>query len=486
MTIRRSSYLAFASRYTTIGINFVGTIIVARLLTPAEIGVFAVAVAFVTLSQVLRDFGVANYLVQERDLDRARICTAMGIALSTGALLALLIVMLAPFIARFYNEPGMVNVLHILSLTFILTPPSSIGLALLRRNFDFGTAFWFETAGNLAWAVTAVVLAYSGASYRSLGWAALVGSGTMLLLFLVLRPRLVLFRPSFAHWRRVARYGSFDTAANVISQIGILSPAMIMGRMLSFSDVAFYNRGNSLTKMFRDTIESGTRAVALPAFAVQLRQGAFDKAGYLYATTLITGISWPFFALLGLMAYPINRILFGDQWDAAVPIIQYLAVSNIINGLTILAASVTIAAGAVHLSFYREVAIQSTRLILVVTCSFYSVELVAASQIIVYLVALAINQVILNRLVGLTIGDMLRASVRSFAVTILSAVGPVLVTMFYEPTPDRLWTSLLLAATTSLVGWLVGVFAVGHPARNEIAIFFRKAVSSLRASPHRA
>jgi hypothetical protein len=137
------------------------------------------------------------------------------------------------------------------------------------------------------------------------------------------------------------------------------------------------------------------------------------------------------------------------------------------------------------LSFYREVAIQSTRLVLVVACSFYSVELVAASQIIVYVVALALNQIILNRLVGLTIGDMLRASVRSFVVTIVSAAGPVLVTIFYAPTQGRLWTSLLLAAMTSLIGWLAAVFAVGHPARNEIAIFFRKAVS-LRVSPHRA
>jgi O-antigen/teichoic acid export membrane protein len=484
MSVRRSSYLAFASRYSSMFINFAGTVVVARLLTPAEIGVFTVSVAFVTLSQVLRDFGVANYLIQERDLDRSRIRTAMGIGLMTGATLALLIAGLAWPISRFYGEPGMVQVLYILCFTFLLTPPSSIGIAQLRRNFQFGTAFWFETASNLAWAVTAIVLTYFGASYRSLAWASLTSSIVMLALFLVLRPQLVLILPSLAHWRRVLRYGSFDTAANVVAQIGVLSPAMIMGRFLGFSDVAFYNRGNSLTKMFRDTIESGTRVVALPAFAAQLRQGPFNKESYLYATTLITGISWPFFSLLGLMAYPINRILFGYQWDSAVPVIEYLAIANIINGMTILAGPVMIAVGAVQFTFYREVIIQGVRFALVVLCSFHSVEAVAAAQIVVYLVGFTINHAFLNRLVGLTLADLARAVARSAIVTVGSAVGPVLVTIFFAPTPDRIWQPVLLAVATSALGWLAAVFAVDHPARNEISILFKK-TKSFALSPHR-
>lgn len=475
MSVRRSSYFAFASRYASFLINFVATLFVARLLTPAEIGVFAVSAALVTVSQILRDFGIANYLIQEKELTKERTRTAMGIGLILGTIVALSIVALAEPMAVFYANAGVAHVLYILSLTFVLNAPNSIGLALLRRNFEFGRAFWLETTSNLAWAIIAVGLAYAGESYRSLAWASLGSNVILLSLFVTIHPDLVLILPSLRQWRWVARYGSFDTAANLVSQIGVYSPAIVMGRILGFSAVAYYNRGNSLTKMFRDTIESATRIVALPVFAAQLRRGEFDKAGYLHATTLITGISWPFFSFLTVMAYPVTRILFGHQWDAAVPAVQYLAVSNIVNGLSILAPFVMIAVGYVHLTFYKELAIQGVRLVLVVAFSFYSFEAVAASQIAVYVVAVAVNHFLLTRLTDLTWGDLVRASRSSALVTGASVIGPIMVALFYPPGPEFLWPPLLLAAVMAAGGWLAAVFWTEHPAREEVAIILKNA-----------
>ena len=485
MSVRRSTYFAFGARYTNILVNFVAAVVIARLLTPAEIGVFAVSAAFVTLSQVVRDFGIGNYLIQERELDQARTRTAMGIALLIGAGLALLMVALAWPIASFYREPGMVDVLFILSANFLLTPFNAVGLALLKREMSFGTVFWFELAGNLAWAAVAIALALTGEGYRSLAWGSLAGAVFTLTVFLIARRDLVLLRPSLVEWRRVSGFGSINTAANLAAQIGVLSPAFVMGRLLGFADVAFYNRGHGLTRMFRDTIESGAQSVALPAFAARRRKGAFDKRGYLYATALITGISWPFFCLLGLMAWPILRILYGDQWDAAVPVVQFLALGNIINALTLLAGHVMIAVGAVKLVLYKEIGIQSLRIVLTVACSFHSFEAVAAAQVVVYLAALAINHTILNRLVGITTADLAGAVGQSLAVTISSAAGPVLVAVLMPASPGWVWPPLLLAALGSAIGWLAAVVAVDHPARNEIAILLRK-TRSVAASPRRA
>ena len=392
---------------------------------------------------------------------------------------------LAHPIAAFYDEPGVTDVLYILAFNFLLTPPNAVGLALLKRDLRFGTVFWFEMAGNLSWAVVAISLAYAGESYRGLAWGSLAGAAFMLAAFLVARPDLVLVRPSLVTWRRVAGFGSINTAANVVTQIGVLSPAIIMGRLLGFSDVAFYNRGNSLTRMFRDTIESGARSVALPAFSAQLRHGDFNTRGYLYATTLITGISWPFFCLLGLMAYPIMRILYGDQWDAAVPVVQFLALCNVINALTVLAGHVMIAVGAVKLLLYKEIAIQGLRIVLTVLCSFHSFEAVAAAQIVVYLAALWINHTLLHRLVGLTAPDVARAAGRSLFVTMASAIAPALVAVLLPPSATLLWPPLLLATAGAVVGWLAAIFVFDHPARNEISILFRK-TRSFVALPRRA
>jgi hypothetical protein len=99
-------------------------------------------------------------------------------------------------------------------------------------------------------------------------------------------------------------------------------------------------------------------------------------------------------------------------------------------------------------------------------------------------VGFTINHAFLNRLVGLTLADLARAVARSAIVTVGSAVGPVLDTIFFAPTPDRIWQPVLLAVATSALGWLAAVFAVDHPARNEISILFKK-TKSFALSPHR-
>lgn len=486
MSVRRSSYYSFGARHAGVLINFIATIVIARLLTPEEIGVFTVGAAFVTLSQILRDSGVGSYLIQERELTRERLQAAMGIGLLSGLVLALLIFALAGPLADFYGHPGVRQVLQLLSVTFLLAPLNAIGLALLRRELSFGVSFFAETASNLVWAGVAVALAYQGASYLSMAWASLASTLAMCLLFLCVRPSLVLIRPSLGQWRRVFGFGSLVTLTNLVTQIGVLSPTFVLGRIGGFSDVAFFNRGNSLTRMFRDTIERGAYVVALPAFAADLRKGAFRREGYLYATALMTGISWPFYCLLGIMAFPIVRILFGDQWDAAVPVVQLLAIANIIHGPKILAPQVLIAVGAVRTALVKEVLIQLFRLALVVACSFYGFVAVAASQIAYQFFALLVMQFLLRRFVGLGFSDLLACSTRSALVMLASAAGPLLVAVFFPPRVDFLWPPLLAAGTTAGIGWLIAVFAADHPLRNEIEILFRKLRSLATRRPRRA
>jgi O-antigen/teichoic acid export membrane protein len=216
-----------------------------------------------------------------------------------------------------------------------------------------------------------------------------------------------------------------------------------------------------------------------------MRRGSFDRDGYLYATTLITGVSWPFFCGLALTAYPTVRILFGDQWDAAVPVVQLLSVANLLNALVILAPSVIVALGAIKLSLYREIVVQGLRVGLVIACAFDSFEAVAAAQIAVYAATLVINEILLRRLVGLTVRDLMRAVMPSLVLTAISAAGPLVVALLFPATPSYLWPPFLAAIGTGAAGWLAAAFVIDHPVAGEIALLLRK-LRSLRASPGRA
>ncbi|MEE8332516.1 MAG: oligosaccharide flippase family protein, partial [Alphaproteobacteria bacterium] len=110
-SIRRSLALSFAQKYATMAINIATVMILARLLTPAEIGIFSVGIAMVGLAHTLRDFGVGNYLIQEKELTPDRVRTAFGVTLVIAWIMAGVLIALSGPMAGFYSEPGVRQVM---------------------------------------------------------------------------------------------------------------------------------------------------------------------------------------------------------------------------------------------------------------------------------------------------------------------------------------------------------------------------------------
>jgi O-antigen/teichoic acid export membrane protein len=128
--------------------------------------------------------------------------------------------------------------------------------------------------------------------------------------------------PSLKEWRRIAAFGGFASGANLVGTIGVNIAELIIGRMLGFSAVAYYSRAMGLLNIFRMTVQATVLSVALPAFADQYRAGIDMRPDYGRAAALMTGLAWPFYGMLALLAQPVIRLLYGRQWDEAVVIAQ--------------------------------------------------------------------------------------------------------------------------------------------------------------------
>ena len=109
------------------------------------------------------------------------------------------------------------------------------------------------------------------------------------------------------------------TVSDIALDLGQQSANIVIGRMLGMADAGFYSRGYGPVNMFREKVVAAVKAVAFPAFAAEHRETTMAPQLFLRALVYLTGISWPFFAFAALMAFPMIRIMFGTQWDAAVP-----------------------------------------------------------------------------------------------------------------------------------------------------------------------
>ena len=132
--VRRALAFSVGERYLMLVVALGSNMIIARLLTPEAIGIYSVSLAVIGIAQVMRDFGVASYLIQETNLTDSHIRTAFGILLIMGIGVAGVLLLAAPYIATLYHESAMVGTLRICALNFFLLPFTTVSLALLRRE----------------------------------------------------------------------------------------------------------------------------------------------------------------------------------------------------------------------------------------------------------------------------------------------------------------------------------------------------------------
>ena len=128
-SVYRSLVFSFIEKFSLIGITLFSYILIARLLTPEEIGIYSVAAALIAIAQVVREFGVGNYLIQEKDITKQHIQTAFGVSLMIGALLFIIAFFTSPYVGSFYKDDRMVVIVRIISLNFLIMPFCSISIA---------------------------------------------------------------------------------------------------------------------------------------------------------------------------------------------------------------------------------------------------------------------------------------------------------------------------------------------------------------------
>src|SRR5579859_4070589 len=197
----------------------------------------------------------------------------------------------------------------------------------------------------------------------SLAWASLTGALTTTMLASILDPRLMFVLPSFKAWRRILGFGIWASGQSLMSEAGNSASDLILGRTLGFDAVAIYSRAMGIIFMiFRDILKA-VNIVAFPAFAEEHRKGANFREPFQRGTANIIVLTWPIIVLFALTAFPLIRFLFGGNWIAAAPILQYLCLFAVFGPVVSLANQILLAVGQIKPIFRIEVIGQAIRVL---------------------------------------------------------------------------------------------------------------------------
>ncbi len=465
--VRVALFWSLTERYLMIVLALASNIILARLLTPQEIGIYSVSLAVIGIAQVLRDFGLGSFLIQEKELTDDHVRTAFGLSLLIGLMLCIPIAGAAGLLAQAYGEPRMAQTLRICALNFVVLPFCTVSLALLRRDMQFRRLTAVMLSASILGSGVTLGTAFMGMGPDSMAIGmvcmnAATGAGAWLA-----RGGRRLLAPSLREWRRLLHFGAHSSAAGVVTSVSMDINDLVLGKLLGMAPVAIYSRAQGLVALFTRELLGAVRNVALPAFARAHREGAAVEAHYIKGTAALLAAGWPFFGFLALYPLELVRLMYGTQWDHAVALVPVLALGGAVYAMACLAYTAVTAVGRIDLVSRVELIFQPIRAAAIVGAAFAfrTLEACAWAAAAMYVVYVPLALYVKGRAITNDLRSFSDALARTAAATVLTLALPAAIAAAFgwsraEPMPLG-W--LCLAGASGLLAWPLSLHLVRHP-----------------------
>jgi O-antigen/teichoic acid export membrane protein len=302
------------------------TIVLARLLAPADFGLIVLATIAIGALNLVGDLGLGGVLVVRQDLDARAKGTILTLMLAMGAAVAALVAATAPLIAVVLDDARLTPILMALSITVLVGASSWFYETLLQRELEFWRRFQCQLLRSLTYATVAIAAAVAGAGVWSLvaGQVASVVSYSACLVLVT--PYRV--RPAFD--RRSAgetlRHGRGFLAQTALGFVELNVDTVAVGRFLGPSQLGYYSMAFRMSELPYWAITESVAKVTFPGFARMRKRGESVARSYLSVIRLVALVACPTGALLSATAEPFTRVVFGSQW---LPMIGPLAVLGI-------------------------------------------------------------------------------------------------------------------------------------------------------------
>jgi O-antigen/teichoic acid export membrane protein len=463
--VRRNLVLSFVQRHVQLLVSIASVVVLSRLISPEETGVFSIGVAIAALTHAIRDFGVGNFLVKEQQITKAKIQTAFTVSLLIAAVLSVVLLAASFPVAAFYRKPEIGSVIWITTIGLLISPLSTIPLALLLRNQRFADMFKVSMASSFASAGVSVLFAWLGLGAKALALGQLAASLTLVVCANLVMRDASIYRISLAHWREIASFGLHMTVSGVSDQMGQRANDLVVGKLVSFSAVGLLSRSGTLITMVQDSVQSAVMPVVLTTMASDLRKNGNVAPLLLKSLSYFTAVMWPVFGVISLYAHDAVAVLFGAKWLEAAAYTSILCYGAAIAVLSSLVSTTCNATNQAHLLSRYSAATQGIR-VLLITAGALLGGLGAIVRLLVLAEALqcVVAYFLIRRATGIHVGQIVHNCWRSLlaAVLVMAAVAPL---QALECLPAL---RLAIVFVASALAWAAAMFVTRHPMAQEI------------------
>lgn len=318
----------FAERIASQLVSFVVSIVLARILEPSDYGSIAMVMIFVTLSNVFVEGGFSSALIQKKDADKLDFSTVFYFSIVFSIFLYVILFFVAPYISRFYGDGYeiLTPVLRVIGLQIIVYGANSVQQAYVSKKMMFKKFFWATLIGTIVSACIGLAMAYWGFGIWSLvgQQMAMVITNTIVLYLVTRKLPGLMF--SFQRLKGLFSYGAKILGASLLVSFFLDLRSLIIGKLYSAKDLAFFDRGRQFPNLIVTNINSSVGSVLFPQMSQEQDDKIRVKQLCRNSIRFSSFVMMPLMMGMAVCAEPLIRVLLTDKWIESVPFLRLFCI----------------------------------------------------------------------------------------------------------------------------------------------------------------
>lgn len=318
-------------RGTTRGLSILKIAAIARILTPQQVGLYGLSFLVISFLEVFTETGINVFLIQEKKKLEEYVSTAWVVSIVRGVFISLLILLLTPLITTFFDSPELKNLLYLIALVPFLRGFINPSLVKYQKEMDFKSDFFFRFIIFSIDALLAVAITWYTSSPSGLIWGLIIGViFEIVMSFILIKPRPTLsFNMGKA--RLIISRGKWVTGTGIFQYLFREGDDIFVGKIMGQASLGIYQYAYKIATLPISEVADVFGRVSLPLFVSIADDKRRLRRIYIQSTIGITLFVLPIASMLFVFAYDVVYVLLGDQWLAAAPVLQALAVYSVIR-----------------------------------------------------------------------------------------------------------------------------------------------------------
>lgn len=330
-TILHGAMWGAAQQYSIRGVQFVVSIVMARLLLPEQYGILAIISVFLNFSQIFIDSGLGTALIRKKDVTDIDFHTVNITNIVVSLLFYCILFVFSPLIAKFYQLPLLTPTIRVMALTFVISSLSGVGMTMMQKRLMFKKIAIISISTSMFAGVVGIIMAYLGLGVWALVLQSVLSNlftSIIIFAFSGFRPKWIFSKESF---RNLFGFSSKLLGSNLLWSLTYNMYNLLIGKFMGANSLAFFSRANSYSTLIPVNIGGVLERVMFPVLSViqddaKKFQNLYNKSLQVTSFYIIA-----FNSILIGTAFPLIKLMLTDKWIECVPLLQILCVSTMMS-----------------------------------------------------------------------------------------------------------------------------------------------------------